>query len=711
MKQNISKKFFNAVFRRFSSKQEKGVVLLVTLLLMLGIGVLGIGVVVNSSLNASVAKNYIGKLQSFYAADGQVAWLAQETFDGNASKYFGAAASCGGAGNIIQNCDFSGGTTSWNNASPATDEGGACAGTTSGGKYNLHVTNGGIAGHTWDCEFGQTGLTLTQGLTYTLRFDARCSTNRKMNVAVEDVGKWTAFSGFVDFYMTTTMQTYSMDFVMNAATVNNAGLWFQAGGQDTFGLWVGNVYLAPVSNTSANLARGKTTYRSSVENGSLESSNAVDGNTGTRWASAWADNQYITVDLGQTCLVAEVVLKWEAAFATNYEILLSSNNTTWFQAYQDFAGAGGNEVITFSPQVVRYVRMHGINRATTFGFSLYEFEIYGSTGGRSGNGKTYTGGDTVSWSLTEVIPSAGFNIVDTAFKKFGTGKRTFNSQLAQYVELPTGGLVNPWGAVANIPVTYYDFHSDRSNPEFEQPNCGGSALTLGMVQNSLDFERKPQLNGASKELNSYIARWFRPWQAGQHNFPRYTNNWGLMGGAGDGNEFIRCPNAPLADGFTAGNDMSFANVVIPDVLPLTHIGNGMYRYANDFFFPIDGRGFGNEWHENGAASHNYAFTMELKTTFTKVPGQIFFFSGDDDVWVFINNSLVMDLGGIHTRAQQQVNVDDIAGLVDGNTYNFDFFYCERHSSDAEMTVMTNLLTFHAFTQQRVQWKRSYGNIN
>jgi fibro-slime domain-containing protein len=720
MKNNNFKAKCRPVKARSSLKKQEGVVLLVTLLLMMGIAILGVGVVLNANLNSSIAKNYVGKLQSFYAADAQVALISQEVFDGNAGKYLSCAATgCSGSGNIIQNCDFGSGTSYW---STSTDEGATGTGSVSGGIYNIHITNGGITDHTWDFEAGQTGLTLTQGVTYTLRFDAKCNANRVMNVAVEDVSKWTAYSGYVDFYMTTAMQTYTMDFVMKDPTVTNAGIWFQGGGQGALDLWVDNVYLAPVSTTSTNLAKNKTTYCSSIEGSGKESSKAVDADAlTTRWASSWADNQWITVDLGQSCLVTEVVLKWEAAFATNYEILLSTDNSVWYQAYQNTDGHGGNEVITFSPQVVRYVRMNGIDRTfiagVKYGFSLYEFEVYGSIGGRSCSGKTTIGEDSVAWSLTEVIPSAGFSIADTSFKMFGVNKKTFTSQLAQYVELPSGGLVNPFGAIARIPVTFYDFHSDRSNPEFEQPHCGGATLSKGMVANGLDGNRKPVLAN-EVELNAGISHWFKKWvpgEAGNTTVPKYTYKWGLRGGFMDGNEFSRCGADVRSTGTLVGHDTTFRDSVIPDTLPLRHIGNGMYLYNNDNFFRLDGKGFGNEWindtnGQNPIGLHNFSYTMEIKTTFTKVPGQKFFFTGDDDVWVFINDHLVMDLGGIHLAATDSVIVDNLS-LTDGNTYHFDFFYCERHSTSAHMRVMTNLLTYHQFTSKRIQWKRSYGNIN
>ncbi len=710
-------------------KNEKGVVLLITLIFMIAIGVLGIGAIVNSSLNSSIVKNYIGKMQSFYAADAQVTLLAQECFDGNADKYFGASASCGSGGNIIQNCDFSSNSI-WYSISQNV---GACGWACGGCSFNTTTLNGKTVGHLsvtnggddiYSAELCQDNLTIKQDTTYRVSFDI--STPESLDFADVNIqsmdSPWPLFTGNRFFYPSGSMKTISYDFKMDSATTTRASLDFQCGSQGPLDLYVDNVSVKPISNTNYNLALGATAYASGTESGHSPA-DAIDGNARTtRWGSPYpggspsvtaavADAEWLAIDLGQICIVSEVLIKWEAAFAQQYEIDVSTDNSTWYQVAQISDGAQESRSITFSPQDIRYIRMKGIQRGTSWGYSIYEFEVYGGKGGRTSNGKALIGGDSLSWQLSEIIPSAGFSISDSAFSKFGGTKRTFNTHLSQYVEIPTGGLVNPYGAIAKVPVTYYDYHSDRSNPEFEQPNCGGAGVTTGMVQNLLDGQRKPVLL-SNLELNKYIGSWFKAWAPGVHTYPRYQYNWSLRSGQYDGNEFTRCPNTPLnPDGSTgAANDTSFINIVIQDSLSLTHIGNGMYQYINDNFFPLDGRGFGNEWNEKGS-NHNFSFTMEIKSTFTKMPGQVFYFSGDDDVWVFINNKLVMDLGGIHLKATQSLNVDTIGGLITGNTYNFDFFYCERHSDNAELELMTNLLTYHQFTSKRVQWKRDYGKID
>ncbi|WP_263366512.1 beta-1,3-glucanase family protein [Edaphobacter bradus] len=130
---------------------------------------------------------------------------------------------------------------------------------------------------------------------------------------------------------------------------------------------------APVG---ANLALNQPTKQSGSENANLGSANAVDGNLTTRWSSAFVDPSWVEVDLGAAKTIGQVVLRWENAYGKAYQIQVSNDEQTWSTVYTQSAGTGGVENITFPPVSARYVRMFGTTRATQYGYSLYEFEVY-----------------------------------------------------------------------------------------------------------------------------------------------------------------------------------------------------------------------------------------------------------------------------------------------------------------------------------------------
>jgi len=128
--------------------------------------------------------------------------------------------------------------------------------------------------------------------------------------------------------------------------------------------------------TATLLSQGHLATASSSENGSFTAPNAVDGNTGTRWSSAFSDPQWVQVDLGATHTISQVALNWETAYATAYQIQTSNDGSTWTTIYSTTAGAGGVQTLNVTGSG-RFVRMYGTARATQYGYSLWEFGVYG----------------------------------------------------------------------------------------------------------------------------------------------------------------------------------------------------------------------------------------------------------------------------------------------------------------------------------------------
>ena len=122
------------------------------------------------------------------------------------------------------------------------------------------------------------------------------------------------------------------------------------------------------------LSQGKPTTASSQENAGTPAANATDGNTGTRWSSAFSDPQWLEVDLGASASITQVVLNWETAYATAFQIQTSNDNSTWTSIYSTTTGTGGTQTLNITGSG-RYVRMYGTVRATQYGYSIYEFQV------------------------------------------------------------------------------------------------------------------------------------------------------------------------------------------------------------------------------------------------------------------------------------------------------------------------------------------------
>jgi hypothetical protein len=108
-------------------------------------------------------------------------------------------------------------------------------------------------------------------------------------------------------------------------------------------------------------------------------SDAVDGNPATRWSSGFRDPQWLTVDLGVPAEITRVRLNWEAAYAKAYDIEVSSDGLEWTTVTSVIDGDGGIDELDVSA-TGRYVRMRGTRRATPYGYSLWELEVYGKAG-------------------------------------------------------------------------------------------------------------------------------------------------------------------------------------------------------------------------------------------------------------------------------------------------------------------------------------------
>ena len=196
-----------------------------------------------------------------------------------------------------------------------------------------------------------------------------------------------------------------------------------------------------------NLALHRPVTVTSVEGAGLEGEKAVDGSMGTRWSSAFSDPQTITVDLGSIFNVTQVILRWEAAYAKSYAVLASDNGTVFTPIFYQTNGKGGADTVVCSTNA-RYLRMTGLSRATSYGYSLYEFEVYGPP-------------------LAGVAPVA--SALPTKFALRGNYPNPFNPSTTVGFDLPH---------TARVSLVVYDLLGRRVATLVDGPLAGGTHMVI-----------------------------------------------------------------------------------------------------------------------------------------------------------------------------------------------------------------------------------------
>jgi fibro-slime domain-containing protein len=229
------------------------------------------------------------------------------------------------------------------------------------------------------------------------------------------------------------------------------------------------------------------------------------------------------------------------------------------------------------------------------------------------------------------------------------------------------------GCGSTLDVMYRDFN--ETHPDFEQP-FAGDVVRRGLVASSLGANQKPifqdsighpPLAGSPIEID-------KTWNPTQ-------------------------PVVRGADTFAQWyTSVPGVNIELPKKLKLEEAspGSGVYGYESSAFFPLaPSEGFGITPKGNDLGM-NFLFTTEIHVQFTYTLGQQFSFRGDDDLWIFVNGKLALDLGSMHGPEQGTINFDQQAaalGITPGVSYPMDVFHAERHTRGSNFKITTNIACF------------------
>ncbi len=220
-----------------------------------------------------------------------------------------------------------------------------------------------------------------------------------------------------------------------------------------------------------------------------------------------------------------------------------------------------------------------------------------------------------------------------------------------------------------LEVTYRDF--DESHPDMEMA-FAGDVVRIQLLEPTLGADGKPVFKSSTGCPRSA-------------DDPLACDNWQTTN-----------PVITSAATFDQWYRTSDVNREIPGTLELTPDANGYYVFDTNAFFPLGpDEGFGitpanNDQHKN------FLFTTEIHVTFTYRAGQVFSFRGDDDLWIFVNGTLAMDLGGMHSAETGTIDFDAQStrlGITPGSAYPMDIFHAERHTRDSNFRFETNVSCF------------------
>jgi len=277
---------------------------------------------------------------------------------------------------------------------------------------------------------------------------------------------------------------------------------------------------------TTNLALNKTATASSTENGSFPAADAVDGNTGTRWSSAFSDPQWLEVDLGSSQSICQVGLDWETAYATGFQIQVSTDNTNWTTIYSTTTGTGGDQTLSVTG-TGRYIRMYGTARATQYGYSLWEFQVYGSGSGGGGSGTCGTTNAALNQPTTaSSLESASFPAADATDGNTGTRWSSAFSD-PQWLEVDLGSSQN----ICQVTLDWENAYATAFQIQTSTDNTNWT--TIYSTTTGTGGDQTIPVTGTGRYIRMYGTA--RATQYGYSLWEFQVNTTGTSGGGGTGN--------------------------------------------------------------------------------------------------------------------------------------------------------------------------------